>query len=109
MNVSVLEEWVGKMGLPRGVQSHFAPVRDLLNWLQVGNHRHDFINLRFHLTIISSYQCLSSINDFSNLIATVQTMRNLNPLQVIPVPLAIVKILTIRSRCAAPFEITNMK
>ena len=35
MNVSVLEEWVGKMGLPRGVQSHFAPVRDLLNWLQV--------------------------------------------------------------------------
>jgi len=40
MNVSVLEEWVGKMGLPRGVQSHFAPVRDLLNWLQVRNpHR----------------------------------------------------------------------
>ena len=35
MNVSVLEEWVGEMGLPRGVQSHFAPVRDLLNWLQV--------------------------------------------------------------------------
>jgi len=41
MNVSVLEEWVGKMGLPRGVQSHFAPVRDLLNWLQVGDPCHD--------------------------------------------------------------------
>lgn len=35
MNMSVLEEWVGQMGLPRGVQSHLAPVRDLLNWLQV--------------------------------------------------------------------------
>ena len=35
MNLSVLEEWVGQMGLPRGVQSHLAPVRDLLNWLQV--------------------------------------------------------------------------
>lgn len=35
MNLSVLEEWVGSMGLPRGVQSHFLPVRDLLNWLQV--------------------------------------------------------------------------
>lgn len=36
MNLSILEEWVGSMGLPRGVQYHFAPVRDLLNWLQVG-------------------------------------------------------------------------
>src|ERR1700729_899760 len=35
MNLSVLEEWVGQMGLPRGVQSHLIPVRDLLNWLQV--------------------------------------------------------------------------
>lgn len=35
MNLSVLEEWVGQMGLPRGVQSHIAPVRDLLQWLQV--------------------------------------------------------------------------
>ena len=37
MNLSVLEEWIGKMGLPRGIGSHFAPVRDLLNWLQVSS------------------------------------------------------------------------
>lgn len=53
MNVSVLEEWVGKMGLPRGVQSHFAPVRDLLNWLQVSNPRCDAADLWFRLTTIS--------------------------------------------------------
>lgn len=35
VNLGILEEWVTQMGLPRGVQSHFAPVRDLLNWLQV--------------------------------------------------------------------------
>jgi hypothetical protein len=35
MNLGALEEWVGQMGLPHGVQSHFNPVRDLLNWLQV--------------------------------------------------------------------------
>lgn len=34
MNLSVLEEWIDTMGLPRGIGSHFAPVRDLLNWLQ---------------------------------------------------------------------------
>ncbi|KIM75400.1 hypothetical protein PILCRDRAFT_827312 [Piloderma croceum F 1598] len=60
MNLSALEEWVGQMGLPRGVQSHLAPVRDLLNWLQ----------------------CLSSIADFLNLVATIQTFKNINPLQM---------------------------
>lgn len=35
MNLSVLEEWIGEMQLPRGVGSHFAPVKDLLTWLQV--------------------------------------------------------------------------
>ncbi|KAH8102551.1 DIL domain-containing protein [Cristinia sonorae] len=60
MNLSVIEEWVGKMGLPRGIGSHFAPVRDLLIWLQ----------------------CLSSITEFSNLIATIQNLRRLNPLQM---------------------------
>ncbi|KAJ6519737.1 DIL domain-containing protein [Mycena sanguinolenta] len=60
MNLSALEEWVVLMGLPPGVQSHFNPVRDLLNWLQ----------------------CLSSITDFANLVATIQTMPNLNPLQM---------------------------
>jgi hypothetical protein len=51
MNVSILEEWVGKMGLPRGVQSHFAPVRDLLNWLQVRNPYRDPIGLLLHLIV----------------------------------------------------------
>ncbi|KAJ7125663.1 hypothetical protein C8R43DRAFT_1029854 [Mycena crocata] len=60
MNLGALEEWVGQMGLPRGVQSHFNPVRDLVNWLQ----------------------CLSSITDFSNLVATIQTMTHINPLQM---------------------------
>jgi len=52
MNVSVLEEWVGEMGLPRGVQSHFAPVRDLLNWLQVRNPRRDVVGSRLRLNTI---------------------------------------------------------
>ncbi|EMD41976.1 hypothetical protein CERSUDRAFT_102361 [Gelatoporia subvermispora B] len=60
MNISILEEWITQMELPRGIGSHFAPVRDLLNWLQ----------------------CLSSISEFANLIATIQTMKHLNPLQM---------------------------
>ncbi|TFY55227.1 hypothetical protein EVJ58_g8382 [Rhodofomes roseus] len=60
MNLSVLEEWIGEMQLPRGIGSHFAPVKDLLTWLQ----------------------SLSSITEFPNLIATIQTLRNLNPLQM---------------------------
>ncbi|KAG1757660.1 DIL domain-containing protein [Suillus lakei] len=59
MNLVVLEEWIEDMGLPRGIASHLTPVRDLLNWLQ----------------------CLSSITDFSNLVATIQTMKSINPLQ----------------------------
>lgn len=35
MNLGVLEEWIEISNLPRGVISHLAPVRDLLNWLQV--------------------------------------------------------------------------
>jgi hypothetical protein len=34
-NLSALEEWVEMANLPRSVRSHLAPVRDLLNWLQV--------------------------------------------------------------------------
>ncbi|KAK0198200.1 DIL domain-containing protein, partial [Armillaria mellea] len=60
MNLSSIEEWVGQMDLPRGVQTHFTPVRELLNWLQ----------------------CLSSITEFPNLVATIQTMKCLNPLQM---------------------------
>ncbi|KAF9244617.1 DIL domain-containing protein [Melanogaster broomeanus] len=60
MNLTVLEEWIDDMGLPRGIASHFSPVRDLLTWLQR----------------------LSSINDFSDLVATIQTMKSINPLQM---------------------------
>ena len=52
MNVSVLEEWVGEMGLPKGVQSHFAPVRDLLNWLQVRNPGRDVVDSWLPLNIM---------------------------------------------------------
>ncbi|KAF8846301.1 hypothetical protein BDN67DRAFT_891056 [Paxillus ammoniavirescens] len=60
MNLSVLEEWIDDMRLPRGIASHFSPVRDLLTWLQR----------------------LSSIGDFSDLVATIQTMKSINPLQM---------------------------
>ncbi|KAL0071916.1 hypothetical protein AAF712_000839 [Marasmius tenuissimus] len=60
INLSVLEEWVVQMGLPKGVQSHFAPVRELLHWLQ----------------------CLSSITEFPDLVSTIQAMKNINPLQM---------------------------
>ena len=35
MNLSVVEEWLSDAGLPRGIASHFNPVRELLLWLQV--------------------------------------------------------------------------
>jgi hypothetical protein len=36
MNISVVEEWaITDAGLPRGVISHFASVKELLRWLQV--------------------------------------------------------------------------
>ncbi|KAI9512817.1 DIL domain-containing protein [Russula earlei] len=60
MNLSALEEWIEMSNLPRGILSHLAPVRDLLNWLQ----------------------CSSSIKEFSNLVATIQTLKHLNPLQM---------------------------
>lgn len=36
LNLSALEDWIAEVGLPIGVQTHFGPVKDLLNWLQVG-------------------------------------------------------------------------
>lgn len=60
MNMSMLEDWIDDMGLPRGMKAHFSPVKDLLTWLQR----------------------LSSITDFSDLVATIQTMRSINPLQM---------------------------
>ncbi|KAI6047706.1 DIL domain-containing protein [Pisolithus marmoratus] len=60
MNLSALEDWVDAMNLPYGIKAHFSPVKDLLTWLQR----------------------LSSIGDFSDLVATIQVMRNINPLQM---------------------------
>ncbi|KAG6334044.1 hypothetical protein ID866_5047 [Astraeus odoratus] len=60
MNLTLLEDWIDDMGLPRGVKVHFSPVRDLLTWLQR----------------------LSSITDFSDLVATIQAIKNINPLQM---------------------------
>ncbi|KAG6818017.1 hypothetical protein H0H87_009172 [Tephrocybe sp. NHM501043] len=60
MNLAVLEEWIEQMELPSGVQAHFFPVRDLLNWLQ----------------------SLSSIAEFPDLVATIQTLKHINPLQM---------------------------
>ncbi|KAI6162119.1 DIL domain-containing protein [Pisolithus thermaeus] len=60
MNLSALEDWIDAMNLPCGIKAHFSPVKDLLTWLQR----------------------LSSISDFSDLVATIQVMRNINPLQM---------------------------
>ncbi|KAH7340418.1 DIL domain-containing protein [Rhizoctonia solani] len=61
MNISIIEEWaITDAGLPRGVVSHFTPVKELLRWLQL----------------------LSSIQEFPNLVATIQTFKSLNPLQM---------------------------
>jgi hypothetical protein len=76
MNLSTLDEWIEDMGLPTGIQNHFAPVRDLLNWLQVSSHIFTE-QLPSHLV-----QRLSSITEFSDLVERIQTMKNMNPLQV---------------------------
>ncbi|KAF9455116.1 hypothetical protein P691DRAFT_792202 [Macrolepiota fuliginosa MF-IS2] len=60
LNLSVIEDWITEVGLPNGIHAHFVPVRDLLNWLQ----------------------CLSSITEFPDLVATIQSMKNINPLQM---------------------------
>lgn len=40
LNLLALEDWVTEAGLPSGVQAHFAPVKELLNWLQVQDEFH---------------------------------------------------------------------
>lgn len=40
INIGAIEEWVANMELPRGIGAHFAPVKDLLNWLQVVDVRY---------------------------------------------------------------------
>ena len=77
MNIDVLEDWVDQMDLPRGVKSHFFPVRDLLTWLQVL----PFSRIS-EQTLTYFNQSVSSIHDFSELVATIQGLRSLNPLQV---------------------------
>ncbi|KAF9040523.1 DIL domain-containing protein [Panaeolus papilionaceus] len=60
MNLTVIEDWIQEMQIPIGIQLHLLPVKDLLSWLQ-------------HL---------SSITEFDHLIATIQTMKRINPLQM---------------------------
>jgi len=46
MNLTVIEDWIEEIGIPPGIQMHFAPVRDLLKWLQVVfNARQDVLLL----------------------------------------------------------------
>ena len=78
MNLGALEEWVESTNLPRGVISHLAPVKDLFNWLQVC----EASACPPRRSLQNSGQCLSSITEFANLVATIQTMKHLNPLQV---------------------------
>lgn len=59
-SLSVIEDWVHVAGLPPGVLGHMSAVKDMLHWLQVQ----------------------SSIDQFANLVAEIQTMRALNPLQM---------------------------
>lgn len=79
MNISVIEEWaITNAGLPRGVISHFAPAKELLRWLQVSIPMGaDCSNL-----ITFQSQLLSSIQEFPSLVATIQTFKSLNPLQM---------------------------
>jgi len=101
INFTSIEEWIEDMELPTGIQNHFYPVRDLLNWLQVNI-------LCPSRPLNSGFQRLSSITEFSDLVETIQTMKNMNPLQVRLFRSFTVKVLTYL-RCAEPSAITNTK
>lgn len=61
LNASSLEEWARQNRLPsKMVSVHFAPVTQMLRWLQ----------------------CLSSESSIDTLIGTIQTLRSLNPIQL---------------------------
>jgi len=61
MNITVLEDWVRANGLPTQTGTKYLePVNQLLRWLQ----------------------CLSQVRDFDTVIGTMQTLKNLNPLQM---------------------------
>lgn len=77
-NLNVVEDWVDEMGIPPGVLSHFAPVKDLLSWTQV-SETNSLLKVAGRPTTV---QCLSSITDFSELVAIIQSLKSINPLQV---------------------------
>ncbi|OWZ38264.1 DIL and ankyrin domain-containing protein [Cryptococcus neoformans c8] len=61
MNLTFLDDWVRANGLPAQTSTnHFAPLSQLLQWLQ----------------------CLSQITEFDTLIGTMQNMKAINPLQM---------------------------
>lgn len=61
MNITVLEDWIRANGLPTQTGTKYLePVNQLLRWLQ----------------------CLSQVRDFDTVIGTMQTLKNLNPLQM---------------------------
>ena len=61
MNITVLEDWVRANGLPiQTATKYFEATNQLLRWLQ----------------------CLSQVREFDTLIGTLQTLKNVNPLQM---------------------------
>lgn len=61
LNVSALEDWARSNALPLSiVNTHLAPLNQLISWLA----------------------CQSSLREFDSLIATMQGLRSLNPLQM---------------------------
>ena len=55
------------------------------------------------------YQCLSSISEFPELVATIQTMRSINPLQVRPFLTLGLSVPDYFTRCAVLFVTINTK
>jgi hypothetical protein len=107
MNLAALEEWIEQMGLPPGVRLHFVPVRNLLNWLQVCHSIVVVGSSVSHSRLV--LQCLSSISEFPELVATIQTMRSINPLQVRPSFYRRLSVSNYSTRCAVQFATINMK
>lgn len=70
MNLSVLDEWIITSGLPQGIDAHFAPVRELLHWLQVSGLLFNIYmldgNYDFSLVPIFSYGVCYTSRDYSN-------------------------------------------
>lgn len=100
----MLEDWIDDMSLPRGMKAHFLPVKDILTWLQV------LVFCGSGLVIDGFFQRLSSIADFSDLVATIQNMRSINPLQVVNIFASdCVVVDGFDPRCDGLFGTTNTK